>query len=249
MQAKAQRNVQDGKPDAQGKDVVDVIETCRKVVAKCTTHAIEVAGKSWRDRQEQRHQLQLESHASDMEKRKHLRAQSKKQRKEQRALARQQHYERQRYEKQKSHPRNKEMWQEVAKLMMDIQKLEKEERLWKEALSEVCSMEKNFQPPEKMDLESMEDASNPRAERQTRLCDDVAQSQLETKSTTLLQDVTVATERISWMLQSVSLAVEESNRLRRDAFDRYQYEHKFVGYQTGDARGLFVALSMDDSFV
>jgi hypothetical protein len=65
----------------------------------------------------------------------------------------------------------------------------------------------------------------------------------------LVQDITVATERISWMLQSVSIAMEESDRLRQEAYRKYQYEgHKFYGYQMGDSKGLFVALSMDDSF-
>jgi len=249
LQAKAQRNVKDGMPDSEGKDVVDVIETCRKVVSSCTSYAISEAGKSWRERQETRQQALVQRHSEDMEKKKQIRAQAKIQRKEKRALAKQQRYERLKYEKQKSHPRNKEMWQEVAKLMMEIQKLEKEERLWKEALAEVDLMEKNFKPPEKVDLELLDDSKSPRAQEQDKLCNTVKCTDLETKSTTMLQDATIATERISWMLQSVSLAMEESDRLRQEAYQKYEYEgHKFYGYQTGDSKGLFVALSMDDSF-
>ena len=251
LQAKAQRNVKDGMPDSKGKDVVDVIDTCRLVVKKCTSQAITQAGQSWRDREETRQQALLERHAQDMEQQKKLRAQAKLQRKEERALAKQQSYERQRYEKQKSHPRNKKMWREVAKLMMEIQKLEKEESLWKAALSEVKAMEQNYQPPEKMDLTSLEDVTSNhlREEKQEKLCHAVEDTNLETKCTTLIQDVTVATERISWMLQSVSLAMNESDRLRQEAYQKYQYEgHKFYGYQTGDSKGLFSALSMDDSF-
>lgn len=249
LQAKAQRNVKDGTPDSEGKDVVDVIETCRRVVSSCTSYAISEAGKSWRERQETRKRAHLERHLDEMEKQKQVRAQAKIQRKEERALAKQQRYERLKYEKQKSHPRNKEMWQEVAKLMMEIQKLEKEERLWKEALAEVDLMEKNFKPPEKVDLESLDDSNSPRAQEQEKLCNAVKCTDLETKSITMLQDATIATERIAWMLQSVSLAMEESDRLRQEAYQKYEYEgHKFYGYQTGDSKGLFVALSMDDSF-
>ena len=248
FQSKAQRSVQDGMPDSQGKNVVDVIETCRKVVSKCSAHAAEVAGKLWRERQEKRQQSYLEHHAREMKEQKHRRAQAKLQRKEQHALAKQQRYDRLKYEKQKSYPRNKEMWQEVAKLMMDIQKLEKEERLWNEALSEVSAMEKNFQPPEKMDLASLDDV-NPRVAEQEKLCNAIVAADLNSTSTTMIQDVTIATERISWMLQSVSLAVEESDRLRTEAYQKYQYEgHKYHGYQTGNSKQLFVALSMDDSF-
>ena len=250
LQSKAKRNMKDGMDDSKGKEVVDVIDTCRLVLKKCTSRAIVEAGKSWRNREEQRQQALLEQHAEDKEKQKLMRAQAKLNKKQERALAKQQSYERQRYEKQKSHPRNKKMWQEVAKLMMEIQKLEKEESLWKAALSEVKTMEKNYQPPEKMDLASLDDAASLlRAKKQEELCHAVENAQLETKCTTMVQDVTVATERISWMLQSVSLAMNESDRLRQEAYEKYQYEgHKFYGYQTGDAKGLFSALSMDDSF-
>ncbi|EED89981.1 predicted protein [Thalassiosira pseudonana CCMP1335] len=250
-QAKAQRNVKDGMPDHQGKDVVDVVEACRKVVTKCTGHAMAEAGKAWREREEQREQILLERHEQDKQQRKREEVQAKKERKEQRALARKQRYENQKLEQQKNHPRNKEMWQEVAKLMMDIQKLEKEERLWKEALSEVDSMEKNFQPPEKIDLELLGDAANrKKMEKHEELCNDVGNANLESTATTLVQDVTLATERINWMLQSVSLAMEESDMLRKEAYEKYQYDgHKFYGYpKYGDSKGLFVALSMDDSF-
>ena len=47
------------------------------------------------------------------------------------------------------------MPQEVAKLMIDIQKLEKEERLWMEALVEVKRLEEHHQPLEHMKLDSI----------------------------------------------------------------------------------------------
>jgi hypothetical protein len=42
--------------------------------------------------------------------------------------------------------------------------------------------------------------------------------------------------------------MEESDRLRQEAYTKYQHDgHKYYGYET-DSKGLFVALSMDDSF-
>ena len=57
----------------------------------------------------------------------------------------------------------------------------------------------------------------------------------------------MATERINWMLKSVSIAMDESDKLRKEAYDKYQFEgHKFYGYpQVDDSKGLFMALSMD----
>ena len=133
--------------------------------------------------------------------------------------------------------------------MMEIQELEKEERLWKEALAKIDSMEKNFKPPEKVEL-VLDDSKSVCAQEQEKVCNTVKCTDLETKSTTMLQDATIAAERISWMLQSVSLAMEESDRLRQEAYQKYEYEgHKFYGYQTGDSKGLFAALPLDDSFV
>jgi len=240
-QAKAQRNVKDGMPDSQGKDVVEAIETCRKVVAKCTGEAMKVAGEAWRERERERERLRLEKLKKDEEQRRLDRLNAKKERQESRARSRQQRYERQKREKQRNHPRNKELWQEVAKLMVDIQKLEKEERLWKEALVEVNRLEEHHQPPEKMKLDSIDENET------DQLVKNVENASLESTSATLVQDVTMATERISWMLKSVSLAMEESDKIRTEAYEKYQYDgHKFYGYpQVDDSKGLFMALSME----
>ena len=243
-QAKAQRYAQDGRPDSQGKEVIKAIETCRKVVTKCTGEAMKVAGEAWRTREKEREQLRVQRLANQEEQRKLDELKAKKERKEARARSRHERYERQKREKQRNHPRNKEMWQEVAKLMVDIQRLEKEERMWKETLTEVNAMEDNYQPPEVMDLESITDGEK---NGDDALVTTVKDATLESTTHTLVEDVTMATERINWMLKSVSLAMEESDKLRKDAYDRYQYDgHKFYGYpKVDDSKGLFMALSME----
>jgi hypothetical protein len=52
------------------------------------------------------------------------------------------------------------------------------------------------------------------------------------------------------MLKSVSLAMDESEKLRKEAYDKYQYDgHKFWGYpNVDDSKGLFIALSMESPF-
>jgi len=242
-QSKAQRNVKDGMPDSQGKEVVEAIEACRKVVTKCTGKAMKVAGKAWREREKERERLRLENLEKEQEQQRLDKLKVKKERKEARARSRQQRYERQKREKQRNHPRNKELWQEVMKLMVDIQKLEKEERLWKEALIEVNRLEEHHQPPEKMELDSI--VENEKDDNQ--LVDNVENANLDSTATTLAEDVTMATERLNWMLKSVSLAMEESDKLRKEAYEKYQYDgHKFHGYpKVDDSKGLFMALSMD----
>jgi hypothetical protein len=237
QQAKAEWHAQ--------KEVVETIETCRKVVIKCTGEAIAVVGEAWREREKERQRLQVERFKREEEKQRVDKLNAKKNRKEARAQSRRERYERQKSEKRLNHHRNKEMWQEVAKLMVDIQKLEKEERLWKEALVEVNRLVVHHQPPEKMELDSVLDEKG-----NNQLLISVEKANLESIAATLVGDVTMATERINWMLKSVSLAMDESEKLRKEAYDKYQYDgHKFWGYpNVDDSKGLFIALSMESPF-
>ena len=241
MQAKAQRNVRDGLPASEGSEVVKAIETCRIVVTKCTSEAMKVAGAAWREREKKQRQLRQESIQKQEKQRRLDELAARKERKEARARSRQERYERQKLEKQRNHPRNKENWQEVAKLMVEIQKLEKEERLWNEALVEVKQLEEYHQPPEMIDLDIIvqgEDNGDLRA------------SDPESIANTLVGDMTLATERINWVLKSVSLAMAESDKLRREAYDKYQDDgHKFFGYpMVEDPKALFKSLAMGSPF-
>ena len=246
MQAKAQRNVKDGMPASQGQEVVEAIETCRRLVAKCNYEAVKVAGETWRDQEATREKLRMERLERDVEQQRLETRRAKRERKEARARSRQERHERQKSDKKRNHPRNKELWQEILKLTGDIQKLEKEERLWKEVLVEVKDMEDNLQAPERQDLETLLGKEKGNVE----LVESVANANLESVATNLVGDVTMATERINWMLKSVSLAMDESDKLRKEAYDKYQYDgHKFVGYpKVDDPKGLFMALSMESPY-
>ncbi len=245
QQAKAERHAQDCVPASQAKDVVEVIQICRKVVYKCISDATKVVGEAWREREKERQKLQIERLKREAEQQRSDELNAKRNRKEARARSRQERYERQMSEKQLNHPRNKAMWQEVAKLMVDIQKLEKEERLWKEALFEVNRLVEHHQPPEQLELDSIF-----KEKGGDHLLTSVEEGNLESIATTLVGDVAMATERINWMLNSVSFAIEESEKLRKEAYEKYQYDgHKFWGYpNVDDSKGLFIALSMESPF-
>ncbi|KAL7440323.1 hypothetical protein ACHAXH_004559 [Discostella pseudostelligera] len=242
MQAKAQRNVRDGMPASEGTEVVKAIETCRMVVTKCTDEAMKLAGAAWREREAKRQQLRMEKIESQERQHRLDELVAKKERKESRARSRQERYERQKVEKQRNHPRNKEMWQEVAKLMVEIQKLEKEERLWNETLVEVKQLEEHHQPPEKIELDIIVEGAENGEVR--------ASTDPESMATTLVGDVTLATERVNWVLKSVSLAMTESDKLRREAYEKYQDDgHKFYGYpMVDDPKALFKSLAMGSPF-
>lgn len=241
-QAIAQRNAKEGLPDSQGAAVVEAVEVCRKAVSKCTISAMKAGGEAIRSREREREADRAKRHEAAEARRKADETEARRNRKEARAKARRERYEAQKGERQRNHPRNKELWQEVTKLMVDIQKLEKEERQWNDALAEVKRMEENRQPPKKVDL-----APPPPTSSSGELVSSIDGADVGTATSTLVQDVTLAAERVNWTLQRVSAAMVESDRLRAEAFDKYEYDgHKFFGYDAGgDARGLFMTLSAE----
>jgi predicted nuclease with TOPRIM domain len=207
---------------------------------------MKVAGAAWREREEKLQQLRLENIAKQEEQQRLDKLTARKERKAARARDRQERYERQKVERQRNHPRNKEMWQEVAKLMVEIQKLEKEERLWNEALVEVTQLEEYHQPPEKMELDFIVEGGDESGNNNILR----ASTDPESLANTLVGDVTLATERINWVLKSVSLAMTESDKLRREAYDKYQEDgHKFYGYpMVDDPKALFKSLALGSPF-
>ncbi|EJK52234.1 hypothetical protein THAOC_28518, partial [Thalassiosira oceanica] len=244
-QAIAQRNAKDGLPDSQGTAVVEAIEVCRRAVSKCTIAAMKAGGESFRTRERERETDRVKRHVAAEAQRKADEAEARRNRKEARAKARAERYKAQKGERQRNHPRNKELWQEVTRLMVDIQKLEKEERQWNDALAEVKRMEVNRQPPRKVDLAPPQPTSS-----SGELLSSIDGAGVGLATSTLVQDVTLAAERVNWTLQRVSAAMVESDRLRAEAFDKYEYDgHKFYGYDAGgDAKGLFMTLSAEKTY-
>jgi len=233
-QAKAQRHVKDGMPDHQGKDVVEVIEACRKLVKRCIGKAMKEASASWRQREQHRAQSRMERHLEQVQQRKAERRQAKRQRKKERAAARQARFESAKREMKINHPRNKAMWTEVAKLDNEIQKLKREERKWMQLEKELDAI--SAEPPsnERMELDPIVPSASAALEEQ------VINTPLEHTATTMVEDVTMAMNRLNWMLSSVSSAMEESDKLRKEAFTKYNEDHKMIGFsQFDDPKDLF----------
>ena len=241
-QAKAQRNVKDGLPDSQGKDVVEVIEACRKLVNRCIGEAMKDAGESWRQREERRAQSRIERHTAHVEQCKANEVQAKRHRKEQRAQSRQMKYESAKREATRMHPRNKAMWTELANLELALQKLKADHRQWMQVKKDVDRMDAtvNSTTVEKMDLDPVIDAHA----GGTTVMEQVGNTALEHTATTMVEDVTMAMNRLNWVFTSVSSAMEESDKLRKEAFTKYQTDHKMIGFsQFDDPKDLFRMVS------
>ena len=87
IQAVAQRNVKDGFPNHLGANVIEATECCRRFLNKTILKAVEVAGESWRQREQRRAQSRLERHAAEVEQRRAAEIQARRERKNERAQA------------------------------------------------------------------------------------------------------------------------------------------------------------------
>ena len=231
-QSKAQRNVKDGMPDHQGKDVVEVIEACRKLVNRCIGEAMKDAGDSWRKREEGRAKARMERHLAQVEQRKTNEMQAKRHRKEQRALARQERYEVAKKKMMQSHPRNKAIFSELVDLDRELPKLKREERKWLQVKKELESL--GDPNNEVMKLDPVVTSSS------AAMSEQVENTPLEHTATTMVEDVTMAMNRLNWMLTSISSAMEDSDKLRTEAFTKYNEDHKMIGFtEYEDPKDLF----------
>lgn len=241
VQAKAQR---DGPPQA-----VACIETCRKAVFDGIRHARQAVAQSRQDRfpAEQQRQAAWAQEKQRQRQARHEQAQR---------LAAQQEQERnwQRQQRKneliKTWPRNQAMWREVVDLMNDLAKLQKEERLWKEAREQLQLQQDEIAAREeqKRRQEAERNASAAVHENNDISTNNEPQPQKAghdmEKVQQAVQDMTLSTVRIQQALGIVSDIAKESDQVRKELYRRYRKDHQFHGYQgVQDAKGLLRVLS------
>eukprot|EP00985_Skeletonema_marinoi_P026397 scaffold20452_cov150-Skeletonema_marinoi.AAC.3 len=161
IQAKAQRNVKDGMPDHQGKEVVEVIEACRKLLKQCTGEAMKDAGESCR----QREQSRLERNVAEVEQRRADERQAKQRHKDERALARQERNESAKELAMRQDPVNIALYAELKELEKELEKLKKEEKAWTEVKKDLDTKAQMPLSSEPMDVDPPVDHDNSMEER------------------------------------------------------------------------------------
>ncbi len=145
--------------------------------------------------------------------------------------------ERLKKEKKKNYSKNKELWREVMVLMTDLTKLEKEEKMWK-ALDVQTLLKQNETKssallPSDADIDSTEDQLPDHAH------------ETEQKVLNVIDDISLATNRINDVLSSVCTLIKESNSIRIDMYEKYKKDHKFYGYfGVNDPKALIRGLTL-----
>ena len=142
---------------------------------------------------------------------------------------------------------NQELWREVAYLMTESSKLDRERRLWQEA-------ETMFEAAEK-DLESREIAQQKQQEASTT--NDVDMEGNEENADphptvnmqpfdTSMEDIMKSSNSIQAALKLVTETMTDAGKLRKNLYRRYRQDHQFEGYRgVNDPKGLIRILSQD----
>jgi hypothetical protein len=153
-------------------------------------------------------------------------------------MQRQVETEKRRRDRKKNWPRNKELWTEVALLMTDLRRLEKEEKVWRDASDVLDKLEsESSERVRKIQEASVEDDSTRfpmiPLEDQTINMDAV------------LEDCALSASRINNMAVSVQMLTAESGNVRKSLYDLYNNHHKLNGYLgVKDPKALLRALAL-----
>ena len=153
-------------------------------------------------------------------------------------------------EQKKKFGPNQDLWREVAYLMTESSKLEREGRLWREA-------EAMFEATEK-DLESREATRRQQEESSTATTTDDAvmednDENMEPHPTVNMQpfdrsieDIMKSSGDIQAALKLVTETMADAGKLRKNLYRRYRQDHQFEGYRgVNDPKGLIRILSQD----
>jgi len=145
-------------------------------------------------------------------------------------------------ELKKKLPRNQELWREIAYLMSELPKLEKEERMWIGAQSKLERQEADIAAQEE------ENAKQPTGQRNQMDLAAVEHQQDDIEEMArierAIETVTLSSTRIRTALGIVSDAIDSSDKIRKELYYRYRQEYQFSGYQgVKDPKGLLRALS------
>eukprot|EP00562_Extubocellulus_spinifer_P009970 CAMPEP_0178496180 /NCGR_PEP_ID=MMETSP0696-20121128/13970_1 /TAXON_ID=265572 /ORGANISM="Extubocellulus spinifer, Strain CCMP396" /LENGTH=552 /DNA_ID=CAMNT_0020124427 /DNA_START=27 /DNA_END=1685 /DNA_ORIENTATION=+ len=146
----------------------------------------------------------------------------------------------------KNHPRNKELWREVATLMKEVAKLQKEERMWNQASGRLDDSEKEVQ--KRLELAAAAAAKDDEEEQTTDTSMIVqgreAATNAEASTSNAIDDIITSVGRIDTTLKEVAELMENSGVIRRELYGKYTSDHQFHGYRgSKDTKGLIVALS------
>lgn len=170
-----------------------------------------------------------------------------------RAARRQQDRAARRVQDMRSLPRNKELYREMAALLKDQNRLQREEKKWEEAGQKLAVQQVEVE--RRIQTLAAEREANGGMEEEdvagggTVTSRDVEQSRhlaevVERSTRNAIDDILTSAGRVESTLTEVAALVEESDAVRRELYGKYRTDHQFHGYRGNkNTKGLIVALS------
>jgi hypothetical protein len=134
---------------------------------------------------------------------------------------------------QRQHPRNQDLWREVAFLMTEKSKLEKEERLWKQAERDLIQLEEEQQRQQQEALGETDETetTNDKQDASSPPIIEAPKDPLQVKVEQAVDDIRLSSDRIHQGLKIVLHTIQESDKVRKELYQTYRKDHQFHGYQ------------------
>jgi len=145
-------------------------------------------------------------------------------------------------ERKMNFPKNMELWREVAMLMTDLARLEKEDAMWSNTGSILSRMENESQKK----VNQMRNIVDVGSQVVGSIMTSTEVVMLHKKHQNVVNDITVSANRINIALRAVSSLIGKSDSIRKKLYRRYKNDHKFHGYLgISDPKSLVRALALD----
>ena len=241
-----------------------VVRDCRVQVYQMIHAAMEAVKKN-RHRRLQQVMERRQAKAEEREARRKAMEEAYQQELEQRRQYQEMERARRLRNLKRQHPRNQQLWREVAVLMTAISKLEKEEKAWIELEQEIAAREQQqveqevpIQQGEQVRQVSLPADGNQTPDDSVTKTEysttgdiedvvDVPKHELQIQVERALHDIAVSSTRIQDGLKIVKSIVSDADAVRTELYEKYRQDHQFRGYQAiKDPKGMIRFLSQDD---
>lgn len=244
-QARLQRD-----PTANAQSI-DICQSVRAYVLEMASLGATAARSNRLEREAAFQSTVAERDAEAQAERRRLRSEARQrqlERREVRAARRRQDAAARRVRDIKAHPRNKELYREMAGLLKDHNRLQREERRWEGAGQKLAVQEAEVTrrlealavaEAENKDGDDIAAAADEEVEQSRRLA-----SAAERSAQDAVDDVLTSAGRVESALTEVAALVQQSDGVRRELYGKYRTDHQFHGYRGNkNTKGLIVALS------
>lgn len=233
---------------------IDICKSVRAYVLEMASLGATAARANRLERESAFRVQVAEREAEAKAERRRLRAEARQRQAERqaaRAARRQQDRATRRVQDMRSLPRNKELYREMAALLKDQNRLQREEKKWEEAGQRLAVQEAEVERRlQSLAAEREADGGMEEEESEgTATSREVEQSRhlaeaVERSAQNAIDDILTSAGRVESTLTEVAALVEESDAVRRELYGKYRTDHQFHGYRGNkNTKGLIVALS------